>query len=165
METFANIHAPPRETDATTTPATMSARPNVFSESSVADAFVTKFQHRIIGFDHDLDDEDPDDNPSFLVVHDCKPTAVSVEIISHGGFVPAGFVITKIRELVEALTRDCDELTRVRCGAFSFAKGVFEYLKTDPRLVAKKMHPSSRAYDYARLSSIMESPRARIATG
>ena len=31
--------------------------------------------------------------------------------------------------------------------------------------IAKKMHPSSRAYDYARLSSIMESPRARIATG
>ncbi len=157
METFSNKHAPPAE-DKTTSPSEItSSKPIVFSESYIASAFVERYIHQIVRLDDY--DEGPDDDPIFLVPNDCKRTPCAVEIIRHGGFVGTAFLITKIRELVAELTADADEFTQIRCGAFSFAKGVLEYLKTDPRLASKPARPRPRGYDFERISSVMEARR------
>jgi hypothetical protein len=165
MQKTIGKHAPHREMVNATSP---SSRPNVFSESSVADAFVAKFQHRIIRFDPDPNDDDysPDDEPSFLVINICKRDTVGVvEILSHGGHVPDAFVLQKVRELVAQLTAGADELTVVRCNSFAFCAGVFAFLKSDPRLADIPHKKPVRGFDYERLSSIMEKPRAHAATG
>ena len=90
--------------------------------------------------------------PCLHIDEDDNKLTVPIE----GGALPDAFVFDKVCGLIAELTANADEFTQIRCGQFSFATGVMEFLRRDQRLVLPRMRPLDHGYDLTRMNRVVE---------
>jgi hypothetical protein len=132
---------------------TVSLKP--LSELIVADRFIERYRNCF----NRIDDEDNGDEHLFVVPHLADKEN---RTILPGGAVPDTFMLGKIVQFIQELTANEDDFTKIRLGKFSFARGVLNYLKIDPRVrYPMPTHGRDDAYDPRRLDEVFEGRRAR----